>query len=190
MVSINKYAQDDAWLVEIKTGNEAAAYEVYKRCRNACISVLRKSGLDQETAQDLYQDAFTIMVENVRKGKLAPPMTSTLSTYVTAVGKRLMLKYREKEKRHKADINYLENLPEEGAIELNHVLQELEHADNAQLVVQLLAQIGDRCRHLLQLVFLEEKDHKEVMEIMDFPSQGALRKKKFDCLKSLRALFG
>ncbi len=188
MASMNKYAQDDAWLVQIKAENETAAYEAYKACRMACVSVLRRYGLDQDTAQDLYQEAFTIMVMKVRRGKLAPPMTSSLSTYVTGIGKRLMLKHRDRMRRD-VKIDHLENLPEDGAIEVDRILTVLEQEDSARLVATMLSQLGDRCRQLLQLIFLDEQDHKEVMEQMDFPSAGALRKKKFDCLKHLRSIY-
>ena len=52
----------------------------------------------------------------------------------------------------------------------------------------LLDRIGEPCRSLLEMVYIKEFVMEAVAENLGLPSEGAARKRKFDCLQKMKEL--
>ena len=63
-----------------------------------------------------------------------------------------------------------------------------EQQAQAELVRRLLAQIDTGCREILEMVYLRSFAMEAVAERLGLASEGAARKRKFDCLQKLRKL--
>lgn len=72
-------------------------------------------------------------------------------------------------------------------IEERNALDALILADKVTLFWQMFDQLGEDCQKVMRLHF-EEKSIGEIMEIMDYSSEGYTRQAKFRCQKRLEKM--
>ncbi len=140
---------------------------------------------EEEDAIEIFQKAFTILYFNVRQGKLTT-LTSSLKTYIFSIGKNLYReKFRDKHTGHISidDPNTFTVLSEQVD---NSILDAHQNAHQREVVRSLLEQIGDPCRKLLNLIFIQGVPPKEVVDLMGYSDDRVVRKRKSLCLKQLR----
>jgi len=140
---------------------------------------------EEDDAIEIFQKAFTILYFNVRQGKLTT-LTSSLKTYLFSIGKNLFReKFRDKHAGHISidDPNTFTVLSEQVD---NSILDAYQNAHQREVVRSLLEQIGDPCRKLLNLIFIQGVPAKEVVDMMGYSDDRVVRKRKSLCLKQLR----
>ena len=123
---------------------------------------------------------MVIFHRNVKNNKLIPPLKSTLKTYLFGIGKLLYLK------KGGTSETWEEEIPDQAV--MPEIEKQSDQEAKAVLVGRLLDRIGEPCKELLTLVYIEENVMEAVAAKMGFPSEGAARKRKFDCLQKLRAM--
>lgn len=172
-------------LQKIKAGNDVFLKSVYGEYRQRCLAFLKKYfKCTEENAVEVYQEAFTIFYYNIKDGKLLPPLTAALETYLFGISKRLY------HKRFLGTYQKKMTFPEEWkeGIAAADVLEQYDLEVQKKIVNKLLGKLKDTCRQLLRLMYFENIAAEEVAERMRFNSSGAVRKHKFDCLQKMRAL--
>lgn len=178
---MSNYREDEQRLLTLKTGATDAWNAWYQDMRSPFrLFFLKYSNLDDDGVTQLYQDTQVVFHRNVTTNRLNAPLQSTLKTYLFGIGK---LTLRSQGTKVQDWDDELPELPIEPVIETK-----AETEAKAQLVRQLLDRIGEDCRRFLELHFLKGYVMDAVAEAMSLPSVGAARKRKFDCLKKLRAL--
>ncbi len=179
---MSKYHADEQQLQKLQTGNEQEWKAFYEDIRQPFrLFFLKKTQLDVPAVTELLHEAMVIFHRKVTSGSLQAPLSSKLSTFLIGIGKILA---RKKALNQKYD--WEDDIPEEAV--QPEIDQQQEREANARLVDQLLAKIGSPCNEILELFFIKGFAVDAVMETMGLPSEGATRKKKFDCLKKMRSL--
>ena len=180
----NPFGDDEKLLSLIKTGEPTVLEQTYKDFRSYFMkSLMSKFKCNEEEALDVYPEAFSIMYFNIKEEKLQAPLKAKLTTYITAVGKNLYLKkLNDKYVRH---TERPEVLPERELDVEDDITHAYERKHKAEVVRNALDQIGDRCKELLELFFYRNFSVEAVMNTLSAPSEGAIRKRKHDCLKKL-----
>lgn len=179
---MNKYKTDELRLQRLSQGKEIEWQAIYDDIREPFrLFFLKNSTLDPEQAIELYQEAMIIFHRKVIRGKLVAPLQSTLTTYLIGIGKMLYLK----KSGQKIDA-WIDEIPDQAVAPV--VEERADHAEQSALVQGLLDRIGEPCKQLLSLVYIKGYVMEAIAKEMDFPSEGAVRKRKFDCLKKMRRM--
>ncbi len=135
-------------------------------------------------ALSVYPEAFTNFYFNIKKGKIQIPLQSKLITYLIAIGKNVFTnRYFDSYKKRiilEDDFSKLKN----------HVAVENIQAknENMEMVIELLKRIGEPCKEILTLFYLKNYSIESIRNQMNMISEGAVRKKKFDCIMQMRKL--
>lgn len=173
----------------IRMGNKPQVLEqVYAENRKAF--VIWSSQLyqcNEEDAIEIYQKAFTILYFNIKNGKLTE-LSSSLKTYLFSIGKNLFReRFRDK---HNKLVNF-DDVVNTKAIQQNVDTKILDHyQDNhkKEVVRHLLNQIGNPCKRLLELMFINGYAAEAVVHEMGYSDERVVRKRKSLCLKKLREM--
>ncbi len=175
-------------LAAIKSGNPKVLEQLYNEYRRPfMLWVVQNYKCDEDTAIEIYQKAFTVFYFNVKSGKLAE-LTSSLKTYLFAIGKNL---FHERQRDKTLQVIHIDEVINTSAVQDqidNSILEHYQNAHQREFVRQLLNKIGDPCRKILSLLFIDGLGHKEVVEEMGYSDERVVRKRKSLCLKTLREM--
>lgn len=178
---MNKYAKDEQRLKELSSGNSAKWRLLYEELRSPFrLYFLKYSGQRPEVISELYQDAMVVLHRKVTSGDLQPPLKSSLKTYLFGVGKMLL--------RKRLDVKnaWDDEIPE---IAVPAAAEDrIRTEEQAAWIKAILAKLGEKCREILEKVYLQGFSMEAVAEDLNLSSAGAARKRKFDCLKRARQL--
>lgn len=161
---------------------------LYRDYRQALVAwAVQSYHCDEQIAIEVYQKAFTVMYMNVRSGRLTK-LTSSLKTYIFSVARNLFREsFRNKNGQHipldETNSNIL--LPDHLD---NSFFESEQQAHKREVVRQLLDQIGDPCRKLLRMLFIDGFKPKEVLAEMGYSDDRVARKRKSLCLKQMREI--
>ena len=177
---MSKYPEDDQLLSALASGDEASWNDLYNDLRSPFRLYFIRIGYAPEKTIELYQEAMVILHKNVISGKLEAPLHSTLKTYLIGVGRILVMRSGKDAYTWETEIP---DLGIEAEVDRYH-----EQKAQANIVKRLLEQLGEPCKQLLELFYLQNYVMEAVAEAMNLPSAGAARRRKYDCLKRLRNL--
>lgn len=171
---------------KLKAGDQQALKTIYLENKSMFINYLRRYDLDEETLNDIYQDAVVALYENARKGSI-DDLKSTISTYLIGIGKFMCLNKHKKNKREVFFDNDEAMISDEGyeEIALDH---NTEATERQQLISKHFEQLGQKCKEILNLFYLESLTIAEIMEVMGYESQNVVKASKSRCLKTLKSL--
>jgi RNA polymerase sigma-70 factor (ECF subfamily) len=171
----------------VRSGDSAVLRELYRKHRSAFIQWAKKkyTGVvgreaDADVA-DVYQQTFTIFYFNVRDGKFTG-MTSSIRTYIFAIGKNLLNKLAE-QKRTAEPIDDVK----ESDLPADTIFERYEATHRQQLVGALLDNLGEPCKTILTKYYYEDFSMESIAERMGYKTAGVAKKKKCECLTKIRA---
>ena len=140
--------------------------------------------LSQEDALDLYQDACTALLNNIKTGRLKEDALpdSALRSYINQTGKFILYNRRRKKAvplTFDTDwvINLDESVPEEDDRELQDKLFIIRKA------VELMPM---PCSQLLELRFFKEKKGAEIASIMKYANPDSVKTQVNKCKAKLK----
>lgn len=180
--------KDNQILEAIKRGDPKVLEKLYDDNRQPFLVWASQSyQCESEDAVEIYQKAYTILYLNVRNEKLTS-LTSTIKTYLFSIGKNLFReKFRDK---HNRLVN-LDDISNTNAID-NHldtnVFDNYQDEHQKELVRHLLNEIGNPCKKLLELMFIQGYSAEAVVHEMGYSDERVVRKRKSLCLKKLREM--
>ena len=149
-------------------------YELYK---SPFISfALKYDPVKEETAEDIYQESFTIMFRNVRDGKYRDRQAS-LKTYLFEIGKHRICTHLAK---NKLEFVPIQTLSSEWAEE-NYNTEEWTEAQN--IVNQMIEEADDTCNRILKLFYWERLKMEEIARQLNYKSEQVAKNKKSSCLR-------
>ncbi len=177
------YTEDQQLIAQIKEGNEASLVEVYQRYRPPFIQWAQNSyKVDESTAADVFQDAVICLYRNIVKGKLEN-LTSSLKTYLFAIGKNVLRKKLQTPVAldHDDDLRVVENLQAEP---VDHFAEN----DRQRLVARLMDTIGEPCRSILQYYYFRGFSMEAIAQAMNYKNENVVKTQKLRCLTSLKKM--
>jgi RNA polymerase sigma factor (sigma-70 family) len=183
--------EDDAALVSRCRRGEGAAWEaLVQRYQRLVFAIVRRAGLDEHAAADVFQTVFARLVAHLPR--IADPQR--LQAWIVTTAKREALLALRRGKRTVSmtrvddagdeapgwDIADDAPLPEEVLAELQQ-LDQLRHA---------LDKLEERCRELLLMLFRDDDEKVPYAEVADRLgiSVGSIGPTRSRCLDKLRRL--
>ena len=132
--------------------------------------------IEEETAEDIYQESFMIMYQNVWEGKFKDRQAS-LKTYLFEIGKHKICNYLAK---NKLEFIPLQTLSSEWA-EQNYDTEEWMEAQT--IVNQLIDEADDICNRILRLFYWERLKMTDIACQLNYKSEQVAKNKKNSCLR-------
>lgn len=182
---MNKEIKDTDIIASIIAGEKGAVKILYLRYREAFFYWAKpRYRCNEEDLADSFQEAVIIFYQNVQEGKLTD-LRSSIKTYLFGIGKNLLLKRYEKNKRFLS--TDAENAPEikeiDTSIEDNY---DLTHRQ--KIIKTAFARLGENCRELLTYFYYRGFDNNEIAQRMDYKNTDTVKSRKRNCMVKLEKI--
>ena len=171
-------------LAKIAGGDRVLLRQLYEEFRSEFeIWITRNYKCDHDMIADIYQQAFTTLYYNIKEGRLTE-LTSSIKTYLFAIGKNLLRDHYKVSSRRKEimqvaiDTNNIDN----------NILEHYERSEMKETVRNLLNIIGEPCKTVLELFYLKGFAMDAIAAEMNYKTEQVAAKRKFICLKQMREL--
>ena len=174
---------DEELLRACRRGDEAAWEALVRRYQRLVYAVPRRAGLDEDAAADVFQDVFATLLENVE----AIEQPSRLHAWLVTTARRktwLTIKRARRTRPIEGD----EEGDEISAIADESLLPDeaLAQLEEQHLVRAALAELDERCRRLLTMLFCraDAPPYSEIASALG-TSEGSIGPTRARCLKKL-----
>lgn len=137
-------------------------------------------GAGEEDAVEAFQESMVILYQKIRTQELVE-IQSTLKTYLFAIGRNVLLKKYELNKKKQN----IESLPE---VSINPLEEQGELTDSQLKLKLAMEQLGHSCRDVLWLFYYRNFTIESIANHLNFNSEEVVRSKKYKCLKQLRKI--
>ncbi|PHI20746.1 hypothetical protein CEQ90_06765 [Lewinellaceae bacterium SD302] len=173
-------------LQNIRDGRHELLDTLYRDHRDAFLSYARQHlYANEEDAADCFQDAVIVFYKNAVSGKLTE-LTSTIRTYLFAIGKRMVYR-KNQQRRREAPVDLdLERSPAD-EIDLS-IFTRIDDDHRKQFLAAAMNRMGDTCRQILTLFYYHRYPIESIQTTLNLSSPGAVRVKKLRCLESLKKM--
>ncbi len=166
----------------LSAGEESAVLSLYDDYRTEFMHWCMKNySTDEEGAADLFQDTVIAFYYNIRNGQL-DELSSSLKTYLFAIGKNLALKKLRKESRMVVNDEVLELT---GAM-VDHDF--FEDSDKKRVVAELMKELGEPCRTILKLFYFDKFSMDSIAERLGYKNEHVVKSQKLRCFNNLKKL--
>ena len=180
----------------MKESYEDIVRQWYNKVRPLFMNTLRKrfSQLDYNTIENLYQDAFLAVYENLQAGKVRED--TSWSSYIIQIG----LNLATKELRHSGitdSIYESNNDNEEGHNEISRTVEKLlsecfdedetmyQNVDALSLLGEELNYTPEPCNTIIRLYYYAKMSMEDIATAVNFKNATTAKSKKSQCMKSL-----
>lgn len=168
----------DKELIEaLRLGNTSVLKHCYQNLPLVCKYVLNNSGSDED-AHDVFQEAVMVFYHNAIKDGFE--LTSSISTYIVAIGKNV---WRNKLRKAKRDGVALEHFKEEEGLRTN---ESPELSSKSERIIQLFKSIKEPCNTILKKYYYQNISLKVIAETMGYKSERVARQQKYKCMKKIK----
>ena len=178
-----KVGFSDSELVEAiqeKEMLEPAILQLYKDHAEITRSFIKGKGGTDQDADDIFQETVVSFIDSVQKSKFR--QESGIRTFLISISKNLW--YNEIRRRQRA-------INRERLFEADHnqedpdVSEIIQDRELKKQLNQLLLNLGDSCRKVLELFYYENLTMKEIVSHLHYENEQVVRNKKYKCLQQL-----
>lgn len=176
---------DKQLISQLKQRDRNALKNVYKEYKSEFFKFAYRYTTDDLLLEDIFQDAIIAVYENTLAGKL-DNLKSTVKTYLFSTGKFMLFKKFRDTKEMATDDSYLFDRHEKAVIE--DVFEDEGPDRHQQQLVANFKKLGDKCREILELFYLQGLKLEEIMSVQGYENKNVVKSQKSRCLKSLKEL--
>ena len=163
----------------LKEGEEKAILRIYEFYREEFLVWGKKHyNLNHAESADIFQDTVVGMYFNIRQGKINE-LSSSLKTYLFAIGKNLILKKLRKDKRI-VKVDNPGNLPE------LKIEDPFEGSERERFIAKMINSLGEPCQSILRYFYFDNFSMDVIARIMGYKNQHVAKTIKMRCMKSLK----
>jgi RNA polymerase sigma factor (sigma-70 family) len=173
-------AADHAYIDRLKTDREKCLEELYLKYRHDFTEWAgHKFSIETEEAEDIFQDSLIIFYENVLSGRLTT-LSSSLRTYLFAIGKHKILKNKKKLPLY-ANVD---DVPDINLIDDS--LEDLANTEEKHKAVHsALRLLGPDCQKILEMFYFEGCNLTTVAKALNYKNENVAKVKKASCMRKL-----
>ena len=174
MKRLNKYKEiGDLEIQSLIRSKDQACIEFTYNNYYAMITAQVKQYNPGIDAQDIYQEAFMVMLNAVYSADLS----CKISTYLYAVSRNLCLK-KLRSIKHEADV------------EIVDVADDIAEYDDTKVryenIMKALSGLGEKCREIIKLYYLRAFNMEEVATELGYTNAANAKNQKYKCMKQLK----
>lgn len=177
---------DEQLISQLKKRDRNALKSVYLDYKTEFFRFMSRYNAEENTLEDIFQDALIVLYENASAGKL-DELKSSLKTYLFGTGKFMLFKhFRDSKKEVFTQEDYVFDNYEQSVIE--DVYLDEGPSDNQKLLVANFKKLGNKCREILELFYLQGLKLEEIVSVQGYENKNVVKSQKSRCLKSLKEL--
>ncbi len=176
-------AADDQKIIQsIKNGEEEGLVALYELHRLEFLGwAWQHFKMESEDAADVFQDTIITLRRNIVSGKLTQ-LTSSLKTYLFAIGKNTALSRLKKNKKWYTNPELL-NTQEDNKLSITDAIE----LNERQLWVKdLLAKLGEPCLSILRLYYYRSYSMEAIAHELGYKNENVVKSQKLRCIKTLK----
>jgi RNA polymerase sigma factor (sigma-70 family) len=159
---------------------ERAIGQLYKDHGTIARSFIMGKGGTEQDADDIFQETVVSFIDTVQKGKFR--QESGIRTFLISISKNLW--YNEIRRRQRAGNR--EKLYVADFEPADAVIDDLiGNRELKSLLSQMLNELGESCRKILELFYYENLPMKEIVTHLHYENEQVVRNKKYKCLQQL-----
>lgn len=165
----------------------------YNKVRPMFVNTLRSRfcELDYDTIEDLYQESFLAVYENLQAGKVRE--NTSWKSYIIGIG----IKQAFKLLRHKTETIYeYDNSDADGQLQISRVVEKIlsERVEEESVYNNIEAQglLGEElnftpepCNKIIRLFYYDGMSMEDIATAINFRNATTAKSKKSQCMKSL-----
>ncbi|HEX6622174.1 MAG TPA: sigma-70 family RNA polymerase sigma factor [Pyrinomonadaceae bacterium] len=178
---------DEQLVAACRRGDEVAWEALVKRYQRLVYAVPRRAGLDEDAASEVFQEVFTTLLQSIdtieQPSRLHAWLVTTARRKTWRVIRRAKSMRPFDDERDEGEDEML-SLPDAGPLP-DEALARLEQQ---HLVRAALAEMDERCRKLLTMLFYqpEQPSYTDIAAALGTP-EGSIGPTRARCLKKLLA---
>jgi RNA polymerase sigma factor (sigma-70 family) len=187
MHKIDSLTSDRQLVADCLLGRAEAWSELVERYARLVHSVSVRSGLSTAEVEDVAQDVFLALARNLDRIEDPDRLPGWLATTTRRLTWRVMQKRRQEQPGEMLEAS--EGMAVAGGQRQPSMAELLERWEQQELLARALVRLGERCRVLLYLIFLDvsEPTYEEISERLAMP-KGSIGPTRNRCLAQLRQI--
>jgi RNA polymerase sigma factor (sigma-70 family) len=181
-------ASDESLVLACRRGDADAWDVLVNRYQRLIYTIPRRAGLDEDRAAEVFQRTFVRLLENLDRIRQPESIHAWLVT--TARRETLQLireEYAERSfspsKENREDVSADETTPDQNPLPG----EALERLEEQHLVRMAMAEMDQRSRDMLNLLYYHPLSYAEIAALLHIP-EGSLGPTRARCLEKLRRL--
>lgn len=184
MIEARSQNTESELIQSIVLGDDKAINILYLEYYPVIRHFIEKNNGDESSAKDIYQDAFIILIRNIKRGTFKGD--STVRTYLYSISRRLWLKELNKRNSRQSKIR-----------DIHEFLSTDDYNENAwedrdkkikKLGVALQG-LGEPCGTILLDFYVNGLSMESIKSKMGYTNAGNAKNQKYKCMQRLRKIF-
>jgi RNA polymerase sigma factor (sigma-70 family) len=159
---------------------DPAILQLYKDHAEITRSFIKGQVGTEQDADDIFQETVVSFIDSVQKSKFR--QESGIRTFLISISKNLW--YNEIRRRQRAG-NRERLFEADRDQEDSGVYDIIQDRELKKQLNQLLQDLGDSCRKILELFYYENLSMKEIVLHLHYENEQVVRNKKYKCLQQL-----
>jgi len=172
--------QDREIVEGIRTGKESEVIKLYELYRDEFFNWSRKTfSLSDEELADVFQETVIAFYYNIKEEKLNN-LSSSVKTYLFAIGKNQILKKLEKNSR----LHVTDELPDVEGLNIGEDLYEA--SERQKVISQLIDDMGEPCKSILRMFYFQRFTMDAIAENLGYKNEHVVKSQKLRCFNQLK----
>lgn len=168
----------------IKNDDQSTMSELYRTYYPLILNFIVNNKGDEQDAKDIYQEAFMILIHNVKNEVFKAE--SKVKTYLYSICRRQWLKELQNRNRYMVGYqehdDYIEFDTQEG-VDIDAFRQRYLHMENS------LREIGEPCRSVIKMFYIQNLSMQTIADEMGYTNSANAKTQKYKCLRRLKKIF-
>jgi len=166
---------------KFKKKDQKIISSVYKDLRSSFLKYIKRyASIQMDEALEYYQDAFSIMYENITDGK---ELTGNVESYLIGIGKNLVNDNYKRKKKLVRD--FLDN-DLHSATFMNEIEDQFNKTTKDELIRLAIEALNEPCNKILTLFYWSKIKYEEMLTIMtNFKDVSSIKSQKYKCMQRL-----
>jgi RNA polymerase sigma factor (sigma-70 family) len=187
MHKIDSLTSDRQLVADCLIGRADAWSELVQRYARLVHSISMRYGLSTVEVDDVAQDVFLALAKNLHRIDDPDRLPGWFATTTRRLTWRVLQKRRQEQPGEMLEVN--EEMAVVGGQRQPSMAELLERWEQQEFLTRALVHLGERCRVLLYLIFLDvgEPTYEEISERLAIP-KGSIGPTRNRCLAQLRQI--
>lgn len=181
----NAHLSDTRIIEEVKKGNYQVLDPFYRGTKLTYLKwAYANFNISNDEGEDIYHDAFELLVKNILLGKLNT-LKYSLRAYFLGIAKHLIYdKFRKKKIVTEKEHQFEQMVPSDSVEEIDpvYLLQE----EKLDAVLECMKGLSSTCRSLINLFYNDRKSLREIAELLNYKNEDVAKAMKVRCMAELR----
>lgn len=144
------------------------------------------SGFSMHDAEEIYNDAFLVVYNDIQSGKLNDLMCS-LQTYLNQVGKYKILDFY---KKRKIQVDYIEDFQRSDIADRIDDIWDNASSERKVEIYKFIEEMDDvRCKQIIFLYYYDGWNMDAIAKGMDLKSPDVAKTTKNRCMQKIKKVF-